>query len=233
MDVVGDFDWWDGDPGCLDAALADADCVAGGDVSDGFGPVADEDWAPRTVAEVIAEIDAAGPGPEAQRLLAELACLALTADHKLTVVELWESQASWLAAQRNTATVAFAGLEPTVQQGGVGIRVDDWAVFELMLALGCSERFAQTRLYDARTLASTLVGTGAMLAAGLLSEYKAKLLIKHTQHLDPELARQVEATVLPKAAVVKTATLVRAIGRAVIAADPTAAQRRHAEGRAN
>src|SRR3954454_12245887 len=215
MDMTGDFDWWDGDPGCLDADLADADCVGGGDVSDGFGPVADEDWAPRSVAEVIAEIDAAGPGPEAQRLLAELACLALTPDHKLTVVELWESQASWLAAQRNTATVAFAGLQPPVKPGLVGFRVDDWAVFELMLAWGCSERFAQSRLYDARTLASTLVGTGAMLAAGLLSEYKATLLIKHTQPLGPALAGQVEAEVLATAAGRSTAGLVRAIGRAV------------------
>ena len=112
MDFGDGFDWWDADPGCLESGLADADRVDGADVYDGSVPVTDPasgGWVPASVAEIIAEVEAVGPGPDAQRLLTQLDTMVLTADEQLTVVELWEPQQSWLAARRNTAMVTFAG----------------------------------------------------------------------------------------------------------------------------
>ena len=108
MDFGGDFDWWDADPGCLESELADADRVDGAMCTT---VRCRSPTRPRTAgcrarrAEIIAEVEAAGPGPDAQRLLTELDTMTLTADERLTVVELWEPQQSWLAARRNTAMV--------------------------------------------------------------------------------------------------------------------------------
>ncbi len=188
---------------------------------------------PASVAEVIAEVEAVGPGPDAQRLLTQLDTMVLTADERLTVVELWEPQQSWLAAQRNTAMVTFAGATPPPRADSGDYRADDWAVHQLVLAIGASEAFTRNRLHDARALAGTLAATGAALAAGWLSEYKARLIVKHTEHLDEEIARQVECYVLPKAATMKAPNLVACIGRQVINADPAAAERKHRQGRGN
>ena len=104
---------------------------------------------------------------------------------------------------------------------------------QLVLAIGASEAFTRNRLADARTLAGTLAATGAALAAGWLSEYKARLIVKHTEHLDDDVARTVEAYVLPKAATMKAPNLVACIGRQVLNADPAAAERKHRQGRGN
>jgi hypothetical protein len=50
-----------------------------------------------SVAETLHEVELAGLGPDAQRLLTGLAARELSSDEWVSVVTLWEPQAAWLA----------------------------------------------------------------------------------------------------------------------------------------
>src|SRR5437763_2615594 len=55
------------------------------------------DFVPLSVAETLVAVSLAGPGSEAIRLLDSLRGQLLTEDQRLTVVQLWQAQKSWLA----------------------------------------------------------------------------------------------------------------------------------------
>jgi Domain of unknown function (DUF222) len=229
MAETGFDDWVDTVPWWVDAA-ADPE-VAGAD-DDCSDTVPDEGLVGLSVAETLHEIQLSGPGPDAQRLLTALAGRELSADQWLSVVTLWEPQAAWLAGQQNTALVGFAGAQPPPgTDDRADYKADDWAVLELSCALGSTVAFAGERVATARVLATSLVRTGDLLRAGRLSAYKAWLLVDRLGELDPQVARDVEARVLPHAADDLPATLKRRLRRAIIKADPQTAERKHREGR--
>ncbi|MDX6257040.1 MAG: hypothetical protein QOJ11_3374, partial [Frankiales bacterium] len=68
-----------------------------------------EKWAetaelsPLSVPETLLAIGAAGPGPEAARLLVSLRGQPLTDEQKLTVVQLWQPQLAWTTAAEQAA----------------------------------------------------------------------------------------------------------------------------------
>ncbi|BEP12018.1 hypothetical protein acdb102_03290 [Acidothermaceae bacterium B102] len=205
--------WWVDAP--TDAELADA------------VPFTDPPWRP-SVAETLIEAGLAGPGPDAQRLLASLVGRSLTPDEALTAVQLWEAQEAWLVGHKHLALAAFAGPEPVTVDG---FRDDEALVHELGPAWGSTVEFAGTQIRLARLLSGTLTATGDRLRAGTLSPFKARMIADKLGDLPPETARQVEARVLPGAAEAFPRTLARRLQRAIVRADPHNAETKHRDGR--
>ena len=83
----------------------------------------------------------------------------------------------------------------------------------------------------ATALAGQCRATGAALAAGLIDVPKARAIADGCRDLDPATAAEVETKVLAGAPLQTTATVKRAVRKAVISADPIAAQQRAKERR--
>jgi hypothetical protein len=107
-----------------------------------------------------------------------------------------------VAAAQNAEMVAFArdqveqhlahvdadGLDPAA----VGRGIAD----QIALACRISPHFGSRRLTTARALDVDLPGTGALLAAGRISEHVAGVVVSETRHLDGEQRRAVEKQIL-------------------------------------
>ena len=141
----------------------------------------------------------------------------LTRDQWLTAVQLWEAQEAWLAGQKALAVAGFAGPTPV---SVAGFRDDEALTLELAMAVGCSDAFAYDQIVAARLLSSTLSATGDLLRAGRLSPYRARLITTELGPLHPEVAQQVEATVLDTAAQVPTGLLRKRLARHAKRLDP-------------
>ena len=185
---------------------------------------------PLTAAETLIAVSLAGPGPEAQQLLTSLLGRDLTPDDALTVVQLWETQGAWLVGQKHLALVGFVGPQPVTADG---FRDDEALVHELAPAWSSSLDFAGGKISQARLLSGTLSATGDLLRAGHLSPYLAWMICDRLAHLPADLARRVEAAILPKACGSFGKDLSRRLRRAVDRVDPVAAAQRHREGRKN
>ena len=201
-------------------------CPSDAELADAV-PYLDPPWRP-TVEETLLEVSLAGPGPDAQRLLASLAGRDLSQDDALSAVQLWESQEAWLVGCKHLALVAFAGAEPVTRDG---FRDDEALVHELGPAWGSTTEFAGSQLRLARLLSGMLTATGDGLRAGTLSPFKARMIADTLGDLSAEVAQAVEAWVLPKAAGAFPRNLARRLHRAVVRADPHAAEKKHREGR--
>src|SRR5690348_12281898 len=97
---------------------------------------------------------------------------------------------------------------------------------QLACALGESRARADSLIGMAQGLEARLPGTGAALADGTISRYKAEIIARATVLLEDEEARAAEAEVLDRAAGLTPAGLRAAIARAVIAAAPKTAKER-------
>ena len=181
-----------------------------------------------SVQELLLEASVARPGRELLRLLMMLAERELSRDDALTVVQLWEVQEAWLVGQKQLALLAIAGQIPTQ---AAGFRDDEETVHELAPAWGSTIDHAGRKIAEARLLSGTLTATGDLLRAGLLSPYRAWLICDRLGDLPAELARQVEARILPTAPEAKLKDLTRRIRRAIVRADPARAEKAHREGR--
>ena len=79
------------------------------------------DFVPLSVEETLVAVSLVGPGAEAIRLLDSLRGQVLTEDQRLTVVQLWQAQKSWLAGAEQAAVYRFAPLpDPADAEGGAG-----------------------------------------------------------------------------------------------------------------
>src|SRR6266516_927488 len=105
METAGDTGWAEV-PWWLDA-VAEFDVV---DAPEQFAAVSD--LGPMSVAETLLAIDAAGPGPEAIRLLVSLRGQGLSDDEQLTVVQLWQPQLAWATGAEQTAVLDLVGEAP-------------------------------------------------------------------------------------------------------------------------
>ena len=153
-------------------------------------------------------------------------------------ITAWRKVTSWAQARELAAVAELArrrGVALAPQPGRP--RADqlqaDFAPNEIALALtltGCS---ADYWMSFAVSLDSRLPATLAALAGGRIDLARAKLIDQYTTVLDDELARMVEARVLPKAERQTTGQLRAALLRAVIAVDPAAAERRREEAERN
>jgi hypothetical protein len=100
------------------------------------------------------------------------------------------------------------------------------AAAEVSAALALTRCAAEGLVGRALALAE-LPATAAALSAGVIDVPKALVIVNGVAGLDNGVVRKVEAQVLPKAPAQTTGELRRAAARAVAAADPAAAQRRH------
>ncbi|MDX6227901.1 MAG: hypothetical protein QOI76_1291, partial [Frankiales bacterium] len=146
MDDVTGTDWAEA-PWWLDA-VAETDTVG---CPQQWAPVSE--LGPMSVPETLLAISAAGPGPEAARLLQSLRGQVLTDDQKLTVVQLWQPQLAWTTAAEQAALLDLVGPEPDPQDKQA-VLSDEFAPLELAAALHSTVPHAAGRIRQARLMGS-------------------------------------------------------------------------------
>jgi Domain of unknown function (DUF222) len=221
-------------------ALLDALAVGGflGGDPDGPSSAAAEDGRmgpplPPGAAGALA-VEHMAPGPvQAGWLAAAAAEVGSLDEYALAGVAIAARQlASWaLAAELSavaqiTARAAAADRSIGLQADGRPTRLCRDAVGQVSLALMLTDHAAAGWADLAITLCWRLPETGKALAAGAIDLARAKMIAEATSVLAEDAARAVEETVAPDAGRQTTAQLRVRLRRAVIAADPDAAERR-------
>jgi hypothetical protein len=138
----------------------------------------------------------------------------------------WAQAAELAAVARITARAAAADRRIGLAADGRPGRLCRDAVGQVSLALMLTDHAAAGWADLAITLAWRLPATGRALAAGAVDLARARVIAEATGVLSQDAARAVEAEVVPGAGGQTTAQLRVRLRRAVIAADPGAAERR-------
>ena len=157
--------------------------------------------------------------------------MRLLDDDALTgVLRGWRRLGSWAAAMEHAAVAELAERRMTAAQsaGCWANEAERYASAEVAAALTLTRSAADCLVARALVLRG-LAGTAGALAAGRIDMPRALVITNGVAGLAEELARAVEAEVLDKAPVQTTAELRRAVVRAVMAADPAAADLRREE----
>jgi hypothetical protein len=141
----------------------------------------------------------------------------------------WAQAAELTAVAQVASRTAAADKNIGVRSDGRPARVSRDATGQVSLALTMSECAAALWADLAITLAWRLPATGEALRGGRIDLYRARRIAEATSVLTEAKAREVEAAVLPGAGLLTPAELRKRLRRAVIAADPAAAERRQAE----
>ena len=147
-------------------------------------------------------------------------------DDQLTgVLQAANRMAAWSASVR---VAAVSGLAARREQSGR--ESGDWRPFdhvddEVAVALTLTRRGA-ARLLDLALALDRLPLTRAALAAGLIDERRAEVIAEELAELDDEHAAAVEKLIIGRAPKLTSGQLRALVRRAVLAADPKAAQRR-------
>ena len=147
---------------------------------------------------------------------------------------------SWAAAVELAATsvlvercAGWRGVAPEgAQVPGKSVSAELVAAVEVGCALDLAPATARARVALAGELARLPV-TRLALAAGVIDLPKARLVVEELRPLTDALAGEVEARVVPQAAGGTRAQLAGRLRRAVLAADPAAAQVRQERARAD
>lgn len=155
----------------------------------------------------------------------------LTDAEVIEAVRGYDHVASWAAARQARMLAEFAHRRPpdrsdAVDRATVGA-VSTWAPDEIGLALTLSRGTAAARLDRSVRLAQVLPATLAAWDAGLLDQAKVNAIHDATLALSDTIAQAVQDRVLPQAPTQTVGQLRAALERAVIAADPAAADARH------
>jgi HPt (histidine-containing phosphotransfer) domain-containing protein len=180
-------------------------------------PFADGGWA-----------DALAPDPVLATLvdLVQRDGLDKLDDDQLTgVLQAAHRLAAWSASVR---VAALSGLAARREQSGQ--ESGDWRPFdhvddEVAVALTLTRRSA-ARLLDLALSLDRLPLTRAALAAGLIDERRAEVIAEEVAELDDEQAAAVEKLIIGRAPKLTSGQLRALVRRAVLSADPKAAQRR-------
>ena len=141
----------------------------------------------------------------------------------------WAQAAELAAVAQLTSRAAAADKNIGVRSDGRPARVCRDATGQVSLALMMSDYAAAVWADLAITLSWRLPATGDALAAGRIDLYRARRIADATSVLCEQKAREVEAKILPGAGQQTPAQLRKRLRRAVIAADPAAAERRRAD----
>jgi uncharacterized protein DUF222 len=184
------------------------------------------------------------PGPD---LVGWLSCAQASEldDAALTTsITAWRKVTSWAQAHELAAVAELARRRGVAGAGGsagqdadAGTQERDpvaeleagFAPNEVALALTLTQGGAEYWMELAVNLSGRLPATLAALGEGKIDLNRAKLIDQYTSSLDPDLARAVERRVLVRAGRQTTGQLRASLQRAVLAADPQAAERRRAE----
>src|SRR5215469_6556986 len=130
------------------------------------------------------------------------------------------------AVAQIAARAAAADRKIGVEADGRPTRVCRDAVAHVEMALRLTHYGAEARADLAVMLPLRLPATGAALAAGRIDAYRAQLIAEITSVLPEDLARRVEAQILPRANQLTPPKLREKLHLAVIAADPEGAEQR-------
>jgi len=176
-------------------------------------------------------------GPEAVARLAAPAPADLDDADLIEVIRGWERLASWVAAGLLAAIAELARRRPRdytangpghLDRGDPRVpQISEFAVDEIATALRLTRPTAGIRLQLAVELAGRLTATATALRAGHLDLPKTRVIVEAVTGLDDPLATAVQHRVLPGAAQQTTGQLRASLARAVLAADPAAAETRH------
>ncbi len=186
-----------------------------------------------TVAGQVAE--ALPPGPSLAGWLAMTPPTALDDGALPGVAASFRRLASWAQAAELAVVAqiasrsAAADPEAEVDEVGRPAVITEDATGQVSLALALSRYGAQAWTHLGVQLSWRLAATGAALAAGKIDLSRARLVAETTATLPDEVARSVEARVLPRAGELTNSQLRAVLRRAVIAADPEGAERRRAD----
>ncbi len=180
-------------------------------------------------------VESLPPGPELAGWLALAEPGELEDGALAGVAASFRRLASWAQAGELAVVAQIAARaaarDPKIGVAGDGrpVRVPRSACSEVALGLALSEYGAAWWTGLGVTLAWRLAATWAALHEGRIDFAQARLIAEHTAVLDQDTARAVEARVLPRAGDQTTSQLRAVLRRAVIAADPQAAERRREE----
>src|SRR5882724_12058848 len=130
----------------------------------------DGEWSPRALL-------AAAPGLEVMAALRSVDRSGLSVWDRLVLVEVWEKQAAWVAAQSAAVLVGVVDDHP--------IDDDDFIREDVRAALHLSNYHAAERIDVARALHSTLPGTLVALTAGRVTFAQVAVLVKAVHGLAP------------------------------------------------
>ena len=173
------------------------------------------------------------PGPALAGALAAADPESLEGDELAAVIAGCERMISWAHARQLAAiTVLGARMRALVERlpEGPGFAVEPMALTtaEVAVALTISEFSAGNRVELAGRLVD-LPATAAALGVGAIDIGRVRAITEATEVLSRDAARTVEDRVLVRAPGQTAAQLRRSLGRAVSAADPAAADKRHTE----
>src|ERR1700759_1416977 len=158
----------------------------------------------------------------------------LADDELVGVLQAWRRLESWssagtLAAAAELARRRPADRTPAAGPGEFPTQVSEFASDEIAAALTMSGPAAGVLLDLALDLAVRLPATARALREAVIDYPRARLIAEATRILPDDLAREVEARVLARAADQTPGRLRAALARAGIAVDPEAATRRREE----
>jgi hypothetical protein len=165
------------------------------------------------------------PGPLAMGLLDRVDVDDLDADGRVTLLQAWERQSRWVAARQAAAVVAVAGPRPADR--------DDFVREHVRIATRECGGSARAEVDTARALAGPLSSAMSLLERGRVSWQHVRVLAQETEDLDTATRREVAGRVVGEVEAASAAgvswtppELRRRVRRAVIAADPVAAELR-------
>ena len=176
-------------------------------------------------------LESLAPGPELAGLLATDPA-GLTSYDLVSFLGATERLTAWAQSRQHDAIRELARRRPApLDPGGPDDRlpagrVSEFAANEIAAELRLSVGGAQARLALALDLVR-LPGTRLALAGGRLDLTKTRAIAEAVAVLDDSACLAVEARVLPKATEQTVGQLRAALARAVLAADPGAAEVRH------
>ncbi len=166
--------------------------------------------------------------------------LSATQPHGLSSFDLleaiagWERLVAWAQARQAEVIAEFARRRPgPYAPDQRGRSVSEFAADEIAARLSVSRQAAENKLYLAVALVDLLPATRDALLAGHIDLPKARAIAEHTASLpDLPVCRAVEVRVLARAGCQTLPHLRRSLARAVTAADPQAANKRHTRAKA-
>jgi hypothetical protein len=175
--------------------------------------------------------EAVGPDSLAARIASGVGLAQRGDDALLGLIRGWRKIASLAAAAELAAVSEFTSRrhEQAKADGAWDSTALDAADVEIAAALTLTTRGTQL-LMDRADMLHELPATATALAAGLIDWPKALVLINGLNGQDPSLGRRIEAQLIGRAPQQTTGQLRTALNRALLAADPQAAElRRQAE----
>jgi hypothetical protein len=191
----------------------------------GADPVLDEDLPPAVVA--FAGLLEAGAGHLAAAKAAHVESCRQAAVQARALAAFAACRPAAVLDRPDAAVGAAAAASRAARPAAL-TAVSEWAVDEVMVALGLSSPAASAVLAEAVTLVGRLPGTLAALEEGVIGPLHARMLVEVLGPVRDEVRGQVEAQLLGRAAG-KTVPQLRAVAqRAVLRTDAAAAARRAA-----